>query len=345
MLEKPEIQDDKIFARLQSEFGLQVAQVEFLPLGNDMDSAVYRVTLEDGTPHFLKLRSGVFIDNSVALPKFLSDQGIAQIIAPTTTKTGQLWANLEPFKLMLYPFVNGKDGYEIALSDQQWQEFGASLKRIHTTKIPRAILETIPQETYSAKWREIVKTYLERVKLEVFEEPVAAKLAAFLKTKRDQILELVERTERLALNLQARDLDLVVCHADLHAGNLLIAGDRLFIVDWNNPILAPKERDLMFVGGGQMAGWRSPKKEETLFYKGYGETRVDPVALSYYRFERIVQDIAAYCGQLFLSDEGGEDREQAFEYLTSNFQPNSVLEIAYQADQARETSKILERNL
>ena len=337
MLEKPEILDEKIIDCLKLEFGFHVARVEFLPLGNDMDSAVYRVVLEDGTAYFLKLRSGVFDQNSVTLPKFLSDQGITQIITPIQTKSGKLWANLEHFKLMLYPFVTGKDGYEIALSDVQWWEFGTALKQIHIAKMPTVILENIPQETYSAKWREIVKTFLERAELEVFEEPVAAKLAAFLKTKRQEILELIARTERLAQNLQARDLDLVVCHSDLHAGNLLIAENKFFIVDWDNPILAPKERDLMFVGGGQMSNWRSPFEEERLFYKGYGETRVDPVALSYYRFERIVQDIAAYCEQLFLSNDGAEDREQALQYLVSNFLPNRVLEIAQKADQTRDS--------
>jgi spectinomycin phosphotransferase len=59
------------------------------------------------------------------------------------------------------------------------------------------------------------------------------------------------------------------------------------------------------------------------------------VAVAYYRYERIVQDIAIFCAQIFLSDEGGEDREQSLRYLISNFLPNGVLEISYQADKTR----------
>lgn len=338
MLEKPQIQDEKIMACVQQEFGLRVARVEFLPLGYDQNSAVYRVVAENETQYFLKLRSGVFDENATALPKFLSDQGITQIIAPITTKSGQLRANLEPFKLMLYPFIDGQDGYEVALSDRGWKDFGAALKRIHTVNIPFEIIKTVPRETYSDQWREIVKSFLERVETDNFTEVVAAKLAVFLKTKRQEILELVTYTEKLAQNLQARDLDLVVCHSDLHAGNLLIVENDFFIVDWDDQILAPKERDLMFVGGGQMNNWRSPLEEETLFYQGYGATKLDAVALSYYRFERIVQDIASYCEQLFLSGEGGEDRELAFQYLTSNFLPNGVLEITKRADKVNSSS-------
>jgi spectinomycin phosphotransferase len=127
-----------------------------------------------------------------------------------------------------------------------------------------------------------------------------------------------------------------VCHSDIHAGNLLIgANDNLYIVDWDNPILAPKERDLMYAGGGQFGAARTPQAEETLFYRGYGQTQVDPIALAYYRYERIVQDIAEFCKQLLLTDEGGEDREQSLGYLVSNFLPNGVLEIAYQSDTTR----------
>ena len=44
-----------------------------------------------------------------------------------------------------------------------------------------------------------------------------------------------------------------------------------------------------------------------LFYQGYGQAAVDQTVLAYYRYERIVQDIAAYCQQLLLTDEGGAD--------------------------------------
>jgi hypothetical protein len=42
MLEKPDLQDERIFACLQDEYGLLVVQVAFLPLGADRDTAVYR---------------------------------------------------------------------------------------------------------------------------------------------------------------------------------------------------------------------------------------------------------------------------------------------------------------
>jgi spectinomycin phosphotransferase len=88
LLEKPDLNDEKISACLREEYGINVAELRFLPLGADRNTAVYRAVAEDGTPYFFKLRSGAWDALSVTLPKFLSEQGIAEIIVPLQTKTG-----------------------------------------------------------------------------------------------------------------------------------------------------------------------------------------------------------------------------------------------------------------
>jgi spectinomycin phosphotransferase len=105
---------------------------------------------------------------------------------------------------------------------------------------------------------------------------------------------------------------------------------------WYRPfftlIFAPKERDLMFVGAGIWNSGRTATEEESLFYQGYGQTKINQDAICYYRFERIIQDIGEYCEYIFLSDEGGEDRAQSFKYLQSIFLPDGAIEKAYQSD-------------
>jgi spectinomycin phosphotransferase len=333
MLEKPGLEDGAILACLRDAYGLPAVQITFLPLGADQNTAVYRAAAADGPAYLVKLRSGAFDETSVALPKFLGEQGIKQIIAPLTTRTGQLWADLEAFKAILYPFVEGRDGYEVALTERQWIELGAALRRIHTMQVPPALARRIRREAYSPQWREMVKGFLARVEQDGFDEPVAARVAALLRDRREQILDLVGRAEGLARALGARPRALVLCHSDLHAGNVLIdGGGALYLIDWDEPILAPKERDLMYPGGGQWFLGRTPEEEERLFYLGYGPAEVDTEALAYYRYERIVQDIAVFCQQLLSSDEGGRDREQSLRYLASNFAPQGTIEIAYESD-------------
>ncbi len=137
MLEKPNIQDDEIIACLQAEYGLRIIQIVFLPLGGNLCTAVYRAVAEDGTLYFCKLRCSDFDEISVALPRFVSEQGIAQIIPPLPSKTGQLWAQLDAFNVILYRFVEGTSGFQNKLTERQWADFGTALQRIHTLSLPR----------------------------------------------------------------------------------------------------------------------------------------------------------------------------------------------------------------
>lgn len=87
----------------------------------------------------------------------------------------------------------------------------------------------------------------------------------------------------------------------------------------------------MSVGGGIGGIWKD-ERESALFYQGYGAARPDLTALAYYRYERIVADIAAYCEQILLVRGGQGDREQGYGYFTGNFDPGGVLEVTRQTD-------------
>jgi spectinomycin phosphotransferase len=329
MLTKPPISDDNIIACLYDSYGLHIAHVTFLPIG-DVNSALYRVTADSGTPYFLKLRRGNFNQIAVAVAAFLHAQGIRQVLAPIATTTHNLWVHAHGFDWILYPFFDGKTGFEVALSKPQWIALGQSMKAVHTTLLPAALVERVPQEDYSPRWRNTVKAFHKQVEQGGYADPIAASFAAFWMTKHDEIQCIVERAEQLAQALQKRAVELAVCHSDLHGRNVLVgADDELAIVDWDEPILAPKERDLMFIGGGVGGIWNNDQ-EATWFYQGYGQTEIDLVALSYYRYERIVADIAAYSEQIFGMQGSVEDRQEALKVM-NQFLPNNVVDIAHRS--------------
>lgn len=332
MLEKPNVPDELIVSRLQEEYDLGVAELAFLPLGADLGTAVYRVTAEDGTAYFLKLRKE-FEEISVTVPFLLKSKGIQEIIAPVETVSKRGWADCGEYKIILYPYIEGKDGFEMELSDRHRRTLGTVLNGIHSTQIPPDLKRHIPQERFFPPWRESLKSFQARVENNTFDDPMAAKLAEFMKSKRSEITRLIECAERFASELQSQPLKFVLCHTDLHGGNLLIPAPLggqppvLYVVDWDNPLLAPKERDLMFIGGGIDEIWKS-ERDIGVFYEGYGKTDVSLSALAYYRYERIIEDLAVICEQLLLTNEGGADRERSLGWFTSNFEPGGTIEIA-----------------
>ena len=332
MLEKPDIQDHEIIACLQMEYGLRIIQIAFLPIGGNLCTAVYRAVAEDGTLYFCKLRCSDFDELSVALPRFMSEQGIAQIIPPLPSKTGQLWAQLEAFNVILYPFVEGTSGFQDKLTEPQWAEFGTALQRIHTLSLPRALRQKMQKENYSPESRDICREVLQTLESESFDDPVMAGLASFLLPKSETILDFIGHAERLARILASRSTELVLCHSDIHPGNLFIdKNGTLFIVDWDSPVLAPKERDLMFIGGGQGYVGVNDQEEEVHFYRYYNPSAVDPLAMAYYRYERNLYDLSVECPRIFSRTLNAQDRARSLEIVAWLFLPGSSIDMAHKS--------------
>jgi len=332
MLERPEIPEALIARSVRTDYGLDVAKVTFLPLGYDVNTAVYHVQAQAGTKYFLKLRVGEFNPITVTVPHLLNNQGIHTVMAPIETQSGQLFSKLENFTIILYPFIPGKDGYQVSLVDLDWVELGWTLKSVHHARVPPFIASSIPREGFDPQWRESVKYFQSQIEQRSYTDRVAKRLSAFMKTKQYEISHMVRRAEALAHTLNQQPLDLVLCHSDAHPGNYLVADSgELYLVDWDNPIFAPRERDLMCFGSG-MSGDQPGGLEESAFYQGYGPVEIDQVALAYYRYERIIQDIAEFCKQLLLTNEGGDDREQVYHYFTRSFLPGNVVPVAYETD-------------
>jgi spectinomycin phosphotransferase len=332
MLERPPISDKRIASAMKTIYGMATSQATFLPLGYDLNTAIFQVEGRDGTAFFLKLRQGAFNPITVRVPQFLRSIGIKGIIPILNTREGTSWGQLDQYAIILYPFIPGKDGYQVILSDQQWIELGKTFKMIHGAQVAADLAQQIPQETFDPQWRETVRRFMAMVKHETFHDPVAQKLSAFMHSKEDVIGEMVRRADALAESLQQHPRDFVLCHADAHPGNYHITDTgEVYLVDWDNPTFAPRERDLMCFGAG-MSGDRPGGREEKLFYQGYGNVEIDWEVLTYYRYERIIQDIAEFGKQLLLTTEGGEDREQSYQYFTGSFSPGEVVEVAFLTD-------------
>jgi spectinomycin phosphotransferase len=250
-------------------------------------------------------------------------------MAPIPTTSNQLWVHADGFDWMLYPFFEGKNAFESPLSRAQWIALGEAMREVHTTILPSELARRVPRESYSPRYRAIVKALDSQVELRSFDDRQAAQLGAFWMSKRDDIRAVVERAEQLAQHMHKRAASLVLCHSDLHAGNVLVgADDHLTIVDWDNPILAPKERDLMFVGASVGGSWNEPREKEW-FFTGYGPAEIDSLAIAFYRYERIVVDIAEYGRRIFDVQRTPKERQSDLQKLVSAFVPNNVIDIAH----------------
>ena len=332
MLIKLPLTDQRIIDCLHTDYGIEVTTFTFIPLGADMNASVYKAETQNRSPYFVKLKRGHHHDISLTIIELLQDSGIQQIIPPVKTIRGQPSQRIDDFTLIVYPFIDAQNGFCRTLIDEQWLTLGKALRQIHEIDMPLSIQHRVRREAYSPKWREIVRSLYTHIEAQSIGDEIALNLSAFMKENTLTIHRLVDRAEQLAQILRNETPKFVLCHSDLHGGNVLVDGNNtLYIVDWDDPIMAPKERDLMFMGGGVGNVWNNPR-EEAIFYKGYGETEVNRTILTYYRHERIVEDIADFGQDLLLTTAGGEDRLQSYKNFIAMFEPRGVVDIAFKTD-------------
>ncbi|MCA0456150.1 MAG: aminoglycoside phosphotransferase family protein [Chloroflexi bacterium] len=312
---------------LNRDYNLRVRRIERLSLGNDFSASVYKVSTEADKTYFLKVRRGTFPPATVTVPHTLYRMGLTQVVAPIPTTTHALYTRLDDVTLILYPYIGDTNGMDAGLSLDQWVEYGSLVRRIHAIALPADVLQVVPRETFTinSRWLSIIETVESLIAADQ-RLPIRQELAAFWQAQQSIIHRILDRTRELGDSLRGQSLPTVLCHADIHTANLLLdAAGQLFVVDWDQPIIAPKERDLMFVAGIEVA-----EGNQQAFFKGYGQVDINWTALAYYRYEWVVQEFADYAERTFLAQEADEatqtDALSAFKQL---FLPNDVIDAAY----------------
>ena len=327
MIEKPAIKDEEIIIALNKNYSIQASQVIFLPIGNDASAFSYRVEAKNGNSYFLKIRRKISNLAGVFVPRLLKDNGMEQVIAPLSTNTQELWVNVAGFAFVLYPFITGNEAMKVGMTDAQWTEFGSILKRIHITELPPDISQYVRRETFVPKWSNLAKELHKQVNTRGFDDPYQKMLAAFWKENNETIQTLIEQAEMIGKRLQRTALEFILCHADIHTANILLTQEQnMFVVDWDDTLLAPKERDLMFVLSEDTIHTR----EEQMFFEGYGNAEINQLALAYYRYEWCVQEIGDFGERVFLTKDAGESTKQdSVEGFMKLFSQGDVIEIAF----------------
>ncbi|MCY4540640.1 MAG: aminoglycoside phosphotransferase family protein [Chloroflexi bacterium] len=327
MRDRPKLTDERIIAGLEHAYGISVRAVEFLPIGNDAAASTFRVRGER-RGFFLKLRVGLPIRASLILPHCLRMRGVESVVAPLATIAGALFAELDKYSLILYPWIDGESKLGKTLSPRQWRAWGAIMRAIHGACLSEELKAQVPQEQYGKRWPGRLQN-VERALARIHQpHAFADELAILWRQKTAKIAEARERYLSLGSRLEARGHEHVICHADIHPANIMVdAAGAIHIVDWDEVTLAPKERDLMyFLVDGHSSD------DVSAFMDGYGDCQVDKTGLAYYRYDWVLQEFCDYGERVLLSNDLS-DRELQFsiDEFKRLFAPGDVIELAEEA--------------
>ena len=324
MLSDPGHDPAVLRAALRHAYGLRATELTFVP-SHDSAAATYRVATDAGL-RFLKVRTGPMpVTAALEVPRALADAGVPNLVPPIRTSFGQLTATAGTLGVVLQPWVAGRSAMDAGLSPIAWRAFGATLRAVHDSGIEGDFAARLPREPFDLPSADRVRRLMERIA----SEPIAASgagLVEVLTRPGDRIAALVERGEELAATLEPRVWELVVCHADIHGANVLATDDGgVALVDWDGPMLAPRERDLMFVIGSRIARDVTPD-EEAAFFAGYGPVDVDADAIRLFRCERILEDVAEVGDDVLDRGMDGEPAARWLALVDGFFAPGGIAE-------------------
>lgn len=336
MQTRPAIADDRIITTLHAAYRIDVAQLHFLPLGNDINSYVYRAELRDGGAVFVKVKRVLDNPASLIVPRYLRDLGITEVVAPIAAYDGSTHAPADGFTVIVYPFVAGGNGMDNPMTDAHWIAYGAVLRRIHDATVtrPLEIDALLRREAYDLPIGADMRQLQQRLRAHQTRDDIERDAIAFWRARDSEIEALIARAETLGHALRDNPDPLVLCHSDIHTANLMVHGEHeVHVVDWDGPLLAPRERDLMFVAGmiGAPGDWITPA-HEALFFEGYGACTLNWQLLAYYRYERALEDLADYGNRLLSVEFDDATRRDAAAGVQQVFAPGEAVDWARACD-------------
>ena len=329
----PNLDPAALAAAVSANYDLGITSTTFLPLGFDMAAAVFRVDAADGATYFLKTHTGPVHAPGLRVARALSEAGITPVVAAIPTYSGRLWCRLGDRTVILYPYIVGDSAMDAGMSSAQWTAFGRTLRAVHDHPLAERLRAELPVEAFDLPSASQVREMSGLTTATLFDSPAAADLARLWSRNLVRIEGTLARAEELGRGLRATPFELVLCHADIHAANIMVSGigspgSPIHLVDWDGPKLAPRERDLLFVVGSTIARAVEPH-EEGHFFAGYGPVPIDPAAITYYRYERFLEDLGEIGKSVFLDPVPSEAARQAgVDIAAAYFAPGGFLDRA-----------------
>lgn len=301
MITQPDFDEAQLKLRIEEEYGFAVLELRAVPWGET--SWGYAVEELGGQKYFAKVYPAAEVPEApLALTNRLyADCHLENIVHPIVTRDKRLKTSFAGHALVLFNHVEGGNQRDHKLTVEEFRVLGRVLAKLHNAT-PQ-VSDYAEKEHYETPF---VRTY-EKVLKEIAKEPGRGnepqkELKKLLLPHLSRLEREVYSLENDRLKAQAVKPKFVICHGDLTSSNILVTpGHDLYLADWDAPLLAPKERDLVFLTGPKMMfvmqGYR------TIIDQG----DVDDKVIAYYQHWRNVRDIAAY-GNRILHTRQDEDQ-------------------------------------
>jgi hypothetical protein len=259
--------------------------------------------------YFLKLdysaKHKKIYERSFAVIDKIRSHGIDFISRIVKTPDGRLSARFDSAVLGIFEWIDGENVQNERTKIAEYD----MLSKIY--KVPFDGLD-IPRGTFSAAGAELFFSQWDRLK-DMRGDETAVKICALFEQNRGKIEHRSERLKLFAGKCAGNERNYYITHGDA-GGNIIVNGDKFYIVDWDDPVPAPPERDAWF--SFFCWDWAADAFNEALRKNGI-EYRINPERAAYYCYHSFFWYLTEYLDTYFeIGSRGGGMSEKLGEYFT-----------------------------
>ncbi len=322
MLTPPKDLDLDALVLALARWGLREPRLRYLPVGfgghhwrADSASGRFFVTVDD-------LESGIQsgeeggaafagLERSYRTAAALRDDaGLEFVLAPIADGDGGVIRRLgSRYAVSVAPFVDGTSGsfgeYETA---EERERIGALLGRLHTAS---GVVEQglARRDDCGIPGRSGLEEALATLGSTWHAGPFAEPARALLAPRAEELEQRLRDYDVLAARVRRRSASWVITHGEPHRGNVIVVpdGSRL-LVDWDTALVAPRERDLLFVLDERLTGWDA-------YTSTAGHVELDREALDLYGRRWALGDIGMFAADVLRPHEEDENTTASFGFL------------------------------
>jgi thiamine kinase-like enzyme len=224
---------------IAAQYGLQELRITAAP--RQFVAETYRIQTPGGQTYFCKI-----IDKPTWIPKVIASLpaldaihqlGFQRANYPIRTVTGALHVMVDATLIVLYNHIDAP--LSEAFDDET---FGRLVGEIHA--LTPQVQVAMPREQFVLKHRHLFEVQFAELLAANSADPIRQKLGQVLRQRETMIRQHYAALQRLCAACTDQPPRLVITHGDAGGNVLMRAPTDLYIVDWDEILLAPAERDL-----------------------------------------------------------------------------------------------------
>lgn len=304
---------DEIKIILREQYGIDCKNVS--PQQGGWSALAYKV-FDDRCTYFLKVyeknrastsKWTALIDTYMPVTVWLQqNSGLkGKIPVPLFTTNGDYKYESKDAIYLLFQYIDGETIGNRELSREQVCQLAEIVAELHWYG------GEIPVQTEGL--REVFEVpFLQELRnaLDHDWNKLSTDVVKMIEPKMERIKSLSDSIRRLSARLKNSHPKLALCHTDIHNWNLMLAEEKLILIDWEGLTVAPVEADLMFLVD-------HPHFDTflSIYRKRHKDYSFNPDALQFYQEKRKLEDMWEFVQQLLFDEQDAGERAATISLL------------------------------